>query len=75
MEDPNKVIQVSITMEKNLKAKYSKLALEMDVSFSQLCRIGLRQVEQGFVEYRSKKFKHVQSLSKEKGAACKPTPQ
>jgi hypothetical protein len=41
------VVQTSITMERHLKERYSKLAFKMDLSFSQLVRLGLRHVEEG----------------------------
>jgi antitoxin component of RelBE/YafQ-DinJ toxin-antitoxin module len=40
------VVQTSITMERELKERYSKLALKMDLSFSQLVRLGLKKVEE-----------------------------
>ena len=47
------VVQTSITMERHLKARYSKLASKMDLSFSQLVRLGLRHVEDGVEEWVS----------------------
>ena len=52
-QDPSEVIQTSITMERQLKDKYSKLACQMDLSFSQLVRYALKQVEHGFEDYSS----------------------
>jgi len=40
-----KKIQVSIVIDKDLKTKYAKLAVEMDMSFSQLVRHALRQLD------------------------------
>ena len=39
-------VQVSITMERKLKERYAKLALEMDLSLSQLIRLALRKLEE-----------------------------
>ena len=39
-------VQVSITMERELKQRYAKLALEMDLSLSQLIRLALRKLEE-----------------------------
>lgn len=52
-QDPNDVIQTSITMERHLKEKYSRLACQLDLSFSQLVRLGLRHVEDGVEEWIS----------------------
>ena len=41
----SKKIQVSIVMSKETKMKYAKLAVEMDMSFSQLVRHALRELE------------------------------
>jgi predicted transcriptional regulator len=41
----NKKIQVSIVMSEETKRKYAKLAVEMDMSFSQLIRHALRELE------------------------------
>lgn len=41
----NKKIQVSIVMSKETKMKYAKLAVERDMSFSQLVRHALRELE------------------------------
>jgi predicted transcriptional regulator len=40
-----KKIQVSVVMDKNLKEHFSKLAVKKDMSFSQLVRYALRQLE------------------------------
>jgi PIN domain nuclease of toxin-antitoxin system len=40
----DKKIQVSIVMSKETKIKYAKLAVEMDMSFSQLVRRALREL-------------------------------
>ena len=40
-----KKIQVSIVMSKETKMKYAKLAVEMDMSFSQLVRHALRELK------------------------------
>lgn len=42
---PCKVIRVSITMPPSLKSKYSKLAHERDMSFSQLVRHALGELK------------------------------
>jgi antitoxin component of RelBE/YafQ-DinJ toxin-antitoxin module len=39
-------VQVSFTMERELKQRYAKLALEMDLSLSQLIRLALRKLEE-----------------------------
>jgi predicted transcriptional regulator len=44
-QDESKKIQVSIVMSKETKIKYAKLAVEMDMSFSQLVRRALRELE------------------------------
>ena len=41
----DKKIQVSIVMSKETKMKYARLAVEMDMSFSQLVRHALRELE------------------------------
>lgn len=43
-ENPEKKIQVSIVMSRKQKLKYARLAVEMDVSFSQLVRHALREL-------------------------------
>ena len=50
---PNDVVQTAITMERRLKERYSKLAVELDLNFSQLVRYALRRVEEGVVDYNS----------------------
>lgn len=52
-QSPDEVIQVSITMERQLKERYAKLAVELDVSFSQLVRFALRQVDEGVQNYEA----------------------
>ena len=47
----NDVIQTSITMERHLKEKYSRLACQLDLSFSQLVRYSLEQVDRGLDDY------------------------
>ncbi len=57
----NNVVQVSITMERQLKERYAKLALEMDLSFSQLVRFALRRVAEGHEDYSSIKKRNPNS--------------
>lgn len=45
------VIQTSITMERHLKDRYARLACQLDLSFSQLVRYALQQVERGLDDY------------------------
>lgn len=52
-KDPHDVVQTAITMERRLKERYSKLAVELDLNFSQLVRYALRRVEDGIVDYNS----------------------
>ena len=40
-------------MEKKLKERYAKLAVELDVSLSQLVRFALRQVDEGVQSYEA----------------------
>ena len=47
------VIQVSVTMERELKQKYARLAVELDLSFSQLVRYALRRVADGVEDLKS----------------------
>ena len=47
------VVQTSITMERHLKARYAKLAVTLDLSFSQLVRYALRRVAEGEADYNS----------------------
>jgi len=44
---PDDVVQISITMERQLKERYAKLAVQLDLSFSQLVRYSLRRVDEG----------------------------
>ena len=50
---PGEVIQVSMTMERQLKERYAKLAVHLDLSFSQLVRYALRRVEEGVDDFES----------------------
>ena len=50
---PTEVIQISITMERHLKERYAKLAVTLDLSFSQLVRYALRRIEEGHQDYTS----------------------
>lgn len=45
--DPNTVVQLSITMERQLKERYAKLAVAQDMTLSQLIRQALRKFEEG----------------------------
>lgn len=47
------VIRVSVTMERELKSKYARLAVELDLSFSQLVRYALRRVYDGVEDFKS----------------------
>lgn len=40
-------------MERRLKERYAKLAVSLDLSFSQLVRFALRRVEEGCEDYES----------------------
>ena len=40
-------------MERHLKERYAKLAVTLDLSFSQLVRYALRRVEEGYNDYES----------------------
>ena len=48
---PSDVIRVSVTMESELKQKYARLAVELDLSFSQLVRYALRRVSEGVEDF------------------------
>ena len=52
---PSDVIRVSVTMESELKQKYARLAVELDLSFSQLVRYALRRVSEGFEDFNNLK--------------------
>lgn len=52
---PSDVIRVSVTMESELKQKYARLAVELDLSFSQLVRYALRRVYEGVEDFNSLK--------------------
>ena len=45
--DPKAVVQISITMERQLKERYAKLAVAQDMTLSQLIRLALRKYEEG----------------------------
>ena len=47
------VIRVSVTMERELKQQYARLAVELDLSFSQLVRYSLRRVADGLEDLNS----------------------
>lgn len=47
------IIQVSVTMDRELKHKYARLAVELDLSFSQLVRYALRRVADGVEDFKS----------------------
>ena len=47
------VIRVSVTMERGLKQQYARLAVELDLSFSQLVRYALRRVADGLEDFNS----------------------
>ena len=47
------IIQVSVTMERELKQQYARLAVELDLSFSQLVRYALRRVADGVEDLKS----------------------
>lgn len=47
------VVQTSITMERHLKDRYTRLACQLDLSFSQLVRYALRQIEFGIEDYEA----------------------
>jgi len=40
-------------MERELKQQYARLAVELDLSFSQLVRYALRRVADGFEDFNS----------------------
>lgn len=41
------VVQVSITMERQFKERYAKLAVSQDMTLSQMIRLALRKFERG----------------------------
>ena len=47
ISDPNTVVQLSITMKRQLKERYAKLAVSQDMTLSQLIRQALRKYEEG----------------------------
>ena len=53
IRSPEDVVQTSITMERHLKERYARLAVNLDLSFSQLVRYALRRVEEGYNDYES----------------------
>ena len=62
------IIQISVTMERELKQKYARLAVELDLSFSQLVRYALRRVSEGVEDFKSiekcnKNQKHGRDMS------------
>lgn len=62
------VIQVSVTMERELKQQYARLAVELDLSFSQLVRYALRRVADGVedlktIEKRNRNQNHGRDMS------------
>lgn len=62
------IVQVSVTMDRLLKSEYSRLAVKMDLSFSQLVRYALRRVAEGVDDYesiekRNRNQTHGQSMS------------
>lgn len=50
---PSDVIRISVTMESELKQKYARLAVELDLSFSQLVRYALRRASDGFEDFNN----------------------
>lgn len=53
-DKPQKVVQTSITMQRDLKLKYSRLAVTLDLSFSQLVRHALGKVYDEHADNKSK---------------------
>ena len=51
-KEPKDIIQVSVTMERELKQEYARLAVELDLSFSQLVRYALRRVADGVEDFK-----------------------
>ena len=47
------IIRVSVTMDRELKQKYARLAVELDLSFSQLVRYALRRVADGVEDLKN----------------------
>ena len=47
------IIRVSVTMDRELKHKYARLAVELDLSFSQLVRYALRRVADGVEDFKN----------------------
>jgi len=50
---PQDIIHVSVTMDRELKHRYARLAVELDLSFSQLVRYALRRVADGVEDFKS----------------------
>ena len=50
---PQDIIHVSVTMDRDLKHKYARLAVELDLSFSQLVRYALRRVADGVEDFKN----------------------
>ena len=47
------IIRVSVTMDRELKHKYARLAVKLDLSFSQLVRYALRRVADGVEDFKN----------------------
>jgi len=47
------IIRVSVTMDRELKQEYARLAVELDLSFSQLVRYALRRVADGVEDFKN----------------------
>ena len=47
------IIRVSVTMDRKLKHQYARLAVELDLSFSQLVRYALRRVADGVEDLKN----------------------
>lgn len=61
---PNDVVQTAITMPRHLKERYSKLAFKLDMNFSQLVRVSLRQLEDSVDSKDSVNLKTFKETSK-----------
>ena len=72
-------------MEKELKSKYAKLAVELDLSFSQLVRYALRRVADGVEDLRTIEKRNRNQIDgrdmsgwsgiKKRGQDCNPDPE
>jgi len=62
--NPEPVVQVSVTMERQLKKRYAKLAVQLDMSFSQLVRFALRRIDEGIIDYESVRTKNKKAGSR-----------